>query len=218
MRPPRRNRPLKRLPRRTSPPRTIPPPKTPKRHPHNVAITGGIGAGKSEALRAFARHGAATASADEIVHRLYADPYVRQALVERWGEEVLSGGEVDRKRVGEIVFADRGELAWLEALLHPRVVDEQARWRTEQTAPLAVVEVPLLYETGGEARFDAVVVITASEEVRRARTEVADIMERQGRLLSDDEKAGKADFVYVNDGSLEDLDAFVRSVVQRLAP
>jgi dephospho-CoA kinase len=213
MRPPRRNRPLKRLPRRTSPPRTIPPPK-----PLNVAITGGIGAGKSEALRAFARHGAATASADEIVHRLYADPDVRQALVERWGEEVLAGGEVDRKRVGEIVFADRGELDWLESLLHPRVVDEQARWRTEQTAPLAVVEVPLLYETGGEARFDAVVVITAPDEIRRSRTEVADVAERQGRLLSDDEKAGKADFVYVNDGSLEDLDAFVRGVVQRLAP
>ncbi|HJV29622.1 MAG TPA: dephospho-CoA kinase [Gaiellaceae bacterium] len=213
MRPPRRKSPLKRLPRRTSPPRTIPPLKT-----LNVAITGGIGAGKSEALRAFARHGAATASADEIVHRLYADPDVRQALVERWGEGVLSSGEVDRTRVGEIVFADRGELAWLESLLHPRVVDEQARWRAEQTAPLAVVEVPLLYETGGEARFDAVVVITAPEETRRARTDVADVAERQGRLLSDEEKAGKADFVYVNDGSLEDLDAFVRGVVQRLAP
>jgi dephospho-CoA kinase len=143
---------------------------------------------------------------------------VRQALVERWGEGVLSGGEVDRKRVGEVVFADRGELSWLESLLHPRVVAEQARWRAEQTAPLAVVEVPLLYETGGEARFDAVVVITAPEETRRARTEVPDVAERQGRLLSDDEKAGKADFVYVNDGSLEDLDAFVRGVVQRLAP
>jgi len=89
---------------------------------------------------------------------------------------------------------------------------------SKRASPLAVVEVPLLYETGGEARFDAVVVITAPEETRRARTEVADIGERQGRLLSDDEKARKADFVYVNDGSLEDLDAFVRSVVQRLAP
>ena len=142
---------------------------------------------------------------------------MREALVERWGDGVLSGAEIDRKRVGEIVFADRGELSWLESLLHPRVVAEQARWRGEQTAPLAVVEVPLLYETGGEARFDAVVVITAAEETRRARTEVADVAERQGRLLSDDEKAGKADFVYVNDGSLEDLDAFVRSVVQRLS-
>ena len=200
----------KHLPRRTTPPRTIP--------PLNVAITGGIGAGKSEALRAFARHGAATASADQIVHRLYADPEVQQALVKRWGEEVLAGGEVDRQRVGEIVFADRDELLWLEALLHPRVVAEQARWRAEQTAPLAVVEVPLLYETGGDARFDAVVVITAPEETRRERTQVADVSERQVRLLSDDEKADRADFVYVNDGSLEELDEFVRSVVQRLAP
>ena len=198
------------LPRRTSPPRTIP--------QLSVAITGGIGAGKSEALRAFARHGAATASADELVHRLYADPEVRDALVERWGERVLSGDVVDRKRVAEIVFADRDELAWLESVLHPRVVAEQARWRAEQTAPLVVVEVPLLYETGGETRFDAVVVITAPEETRRGRTDVADVSERQGRLLSDDEKAERADFVYVNDGTLEELDDFVRSVVQRLAP
>ena len=186
--------------------------------PIAVAITGGIGAGKSEALRAFARHGAATASADEIVHRLYGDPEVQQALVERWGEQVLSHGGVDRKRVGKIVFEDRDELLWLEALLHPRVVAEQARWRAEQTAPLAVVEVPLLYETGGESRFDAVVVITAPEETRRERTVVADLAERQGRLLADEEKAERADFVYVNDGSLEDLDDFVRDVVQRLAP
>ena len=92
---------------------------------------------------------------------------MRQALVDRWGDRVLADGEVDRKRVGEIVFADRDELAWLESLLHPRVIAEQARWRAEQTAPLAVVEVPLLYETGGEDRFDAVVVITAPEETRR---------------------------------------------------
>ena len=143
---------------------------------------------------------------------------MQQALVERWGDGLLAGGNVDRKRVGEIVFADRDELGWLESLLHPRVVAEQARWRAEQTAPLAVVEVPLLYETGGEARFDAVVVITAPEETRRARTEVVDVTERQGRLLSDEEKAGRADFVYVNDGTLEELEAFVQSVVQRLAP
>ena len=143
---------------------------------------------------------------------------MQQSLVERWGDDVLSGGQVDRKRVGEIVFVDRAELAWLESVLHPRVVAEQARWRSEQTAPLAVVEIPLLYETGGEERFDAVVVITAPEETRRARTEVADVTERQGRLLSDEEKAERADFVYVNDGSLDDLEAFVQRVVERLAP
>jgi dephospho-CoA kinase len=102
------------------------------RRPVAVAITGGIGAGKSEALRAFARHGAATASADDIVHRLYDDADVKQAVVERWGEDVLATtGSVDRRRVGEIVFADRTELDWLEALLHPRVIAEQARLRDE---------------------------------------------------------------------------------------
>jgi dephospho-CoA kinase len=125
-------------------------------------------------------------------------------------------GVADRRRIGEIVFADRDELLWLEALLHPRVVVEQERWRDEQSAPLVVVEVPLLFETGGDARFDAVVVITAPEEIRAARTDVANAAGRQERLLPDDEKVRRADFAYVNDGSLEELDAFVRDVVQRL--
>jgi dephospho-CoA kinase len=191
------------------PPRKIPQPKV-------LAVTGGIGAGKSEALRAFARYGAATASADEIVHRLYADPEVQRELVARWGEGVVRDGVADRTRIGEIVFADRDELLWLESLVHPRVVAEQARWLDEQTAQLVVVEVPLLYETGGDARFDAVVVITAPDEVRAARTEVANAADRQERLLPDEEKVRRADFAYVNDGSLEELDAFVRDVVQRL--
>ena len=141
---------------------------------------------------------------------------MKRALVERWGERVLAGGEVDRARVGEIVFADRDELLWLEGLLHPRTVEEQARWRAEQTASLVVVEVPLLYETRADERFDAVVVITAPEEMRRSRTKVADLTERSARLLPDEEKAKRADFVYVNDGSLEELDAFVADVVERL--
>jgi dephospho-CoA kinase len=197
-----------RRPRRKSPPRTIP--------PRSLAITGGIGAGKTEALRAFARYGAATASADEIVHRLYLDPEVKRALVERWGDSVLVDGEVDRKRVGEIVFPDRAELDWLEALLHPRTVEEQRRWRDEQTAPLVVVEVPLLYETGADARFDAVVVITAPEATRTARSRVEDIADRERRLLPEAEKVRRADYVYVNDGSLGELDAFVRRVVEEL--
>ncbi len=150
------------------------------------------------------------------MHGLYADPEVKRALVERWGEGVLAGGEVDRKSVGRIVFGDRAELLWLEGLLHPLVAARQAHWLEEQTAPLVVVEVPLLYETGADERFDAVVLITASEETRRARTAVGDAAERQQRLLSDEEKAERADFVFVNDGSLEELDAFVRGVVEQL--
>jgi dephospho-CoA kinase len=193
------------------------------RRPVAVAITGGIGAGKSEALRAFARHGAATQSADELVHALYREPEIKRALVERYGGRVLDDdGEVDRARVGEIVFADRDELAWLEALLHPRVVRAQARWREEVTAApdppaVAAVEVPLLYETGADRRFDVVVVITAPADVRAARTTVADSTARADRLLPDEEKIERADYVFVNDGSLDELDAFVADVVARLA-
>jgi dephospho-CoA kinase len=90
--------------------------------PLAIAVTGGIGAGKSEALQAFARRGIPTLSADEVVHRLIAeDPEVRTALEERFGT-------TDRARIGEIVFADHDELAWLEGLLHPRVRREEERW------------------------------------------------------------------------------------------
>ncbi len=189
--------------------------------PLAVAITGGIGAGKSEALNAFARRGAAVASADEMVHRLYREPEIKRALAERWGDEVLDGaGEVDRSRVAGRVFADRDALLWLEGLLHPRVIAEQSRWREELAAQpdppvLAVVEVPLLYETGGEARFDAVVAITAPDDLRAERARVP-LEGRSDRLIPDDEKVQRADFAYVNDGSLEELDSFVADVVEQL--
>jgi dephospho-CoA kinase len=190
--------------------------------PIAVAITGGIGAGKSEALAAFARHGAATVSSDEIVHRLLReDEAVREALLERFGERVLDdGGQVDRAHIAEIVFADRDALEWLESLLHPLVVQDYMAWReqlAELDAPPAVsaTEVPLLYEVGGQDRFDAVVVVTAPPELRAARAEVAPA-EREARLLPDSVKVAQADFAYVNDGSLEELDAFVAGVIEEL--
>src|SRR6266567_7193822 len=92
------------------------PPTTRTNPPVTVAITGGIGAGKSEALRAFARHGAATSSSDEIVHRLLRDdPEVQTALRERWGDEIVRADGADRPAIAEIVFADHDELMWLEA-------------------------------------------------------------------------------------------------------
>ena len=145
--------------------------------PLAVALTGGIAAGKSEALAAFARHGAATASADAIVHELLAgDEDVRAQLAARFG----AGAADDRSRIAEVVFGDPAELEWLEALLHPRVVRVQREWLERVTEPLAVVEVPLLYETGGDARFDKVVVVTAPAQTpclaahpaRRARVAV----------------------------------------------
>jgi dephospho-CoA kinase len=190
--------------------------------PIAVAITGGIGAGKSEALAAFAHHGAATISSDEIVHRLLReDPEVRQELLERFGERILDeAGQVDRAAIAELVFADPDSLAWLEGMLHPRVAREYLEWREQQGElpnPPAVcaTEVPLLYEVGSQNRFDAVVVVTAPTDVRAKRTSVP-VEQRQPRLLPDSVKIIQADFSYVNDGSLEELDAFVAGVMREL--
>jgi dephospho-CoA kinase len=180
-------------------------------------LTGGIGAGKSEALMAFGRHGAAVISSDEIVHRLLReDDEVQRELTERLGPDVIGSTGADRGRIAEIVFADPEQLAWLEALLHPRVVREYLAWREEQTKPVTVSEIPLLYETGAEERFDHVVVITAPSELRARRARV-DPAERERRLLPEDEKVRRADFVYVNDGSLAELDAFVAGVLARVS-
>ena len=191
--------------------------------PVAVAITGGIGAGKSEALQAFARHGAATISSDDIVHELLRDdPAVRSALLERFGQEILDeAGNIDRAAISRVVFEDRESLAWLEALLHPLVVAHYLGWR-ERLADLpeppavSATEVPLLYEVGGDSRFDAMVVITAPEEVRRARARVSSAEQRESRLLPDEEKATRADFAYVNDGSRQQLDDFVAGTMRAL--
>ena len=183
--------------------------------PLAVALTGGIAAGKSEALRAFALHGAGVISSDDVVHRLYReDEGLRAALRKRWGDRVFDDGEVDRAEVGRIVFADRAELAWLEAELHPRVRAAVDQWLTDQTADVAVAEIPLLYETGGEVRFDRVVVVTAPPEVRESRR--SDLAGREVRLVPEEEKVRRADYSYVNVGSLEELDAFVVEVLEEL--
>jgi dephospho-CoA kinase len=182
--------------------------------PVSVAITGGIGAGKSEALAAFGRHGAATISSDAVVHDLYDDPDVKAALSERFGTS-------DREAVRDLAVGDRDALLWLEGLLHPRVLERTEAWRDElarepDPPALAVNEVPLLYEAGAEGRFDAVVVITAPRELRAERAGPR-LDEREQRLIPEEEKVSRADYAYVNDGSLEELDAFVADVVRTLS-
>jgi dephospho-CoA kinase len=189
--------------------------------PVAVAITGGIGAGKSEALRAFARNGAATVSSDEIVHHLLRRDEVKDAIVARLGNGVLDPpGEIDRGALGTVVFNDRDALDWLESLLHPLVSAEYLQWREDlATLPdpprVSVTEVPLLYETGGDARFDKVVVITAPSKLRRMRSDVA-TDDRESRLIPDREKIERADWSFKNVGSLDELDTFVKSVMAEL--
>jgi len=190
--------------------------------PLAVAITGGIGAGKSTALESFRRHGAATVSSDEIVHHLLAnDPEVKAALVERLGEEILGDdGDPDRERIALRVFRDREALDFLEKLLHPLVAREYMAWREElaklsNPPQVCVTEVPLLYEVGAETRFDKVVVITAPTKLREARRGGWKD-DREARLVPDREKAKRADFTYVNTGTRDELDAWVAEVMATL--
>jgi dephospho-CoA kinase len=151
---------------------------------------------------------------------LRTDPEVRSTIAARWPSVVGSDGEIDRERIADIVFADPDELAWLEQLLHPRVISTYLQWRRDlarlaDPPAVCVTEVPLLYEVGGEAHFDAVVMITASPEVRVSRL-VRPVQGREQRFIPDEEKMRRADFAYVNDGTLEELDAFVSDVIGKL--
>jgi dephospho-CoA kinase len=178
-----------------------------------VGLTGGLGAGKTTALAALERLGAATLSTDAVVHELLATDELRDALVGRLGPEVAPNGRVDRSKVAELAFADREHRGWLEGLLWPKVGERVMNWREQVAAadppPLAaVVEVPLLFEAGMEGAFDSTLAVVADEGVRRERAEArghAALDSRTGRQLSQAEKSQRADFVVRNDGSLEEL-------------
>ena len=153
----------------------------------------------------------------------HENPEVRELVVQRMGNGIVSpvDGEIDRRALATVVFNDREALAWLEELLHPLVSAEYLKWRddlaTLPNAPrVCVTEVPLLYESGSESRFDKVVVVTAPTKLRRARSQVA-VNEREARLIDDREKVERADYAYKNVGSLEELDAFVGSVMHDLS-
>jgi dephospho-CoA kinase len=186
-----------------------------------IGLTGGIAAGKSEALAAFGRLGAETISSDAVVHELLGSEEMRDRLVERWGAQVAPGGAVDRTRVGEIVFERPDELAWLEAELHPKVGERIDAWRRslDPATRLGVVEVPLLFEAAMADAFDATVAVIADEEVRRRRAEQrgqALLDERAARQLDQGEKAARADHVVQNDGSLEDLERELSELLVKL--
>jgi dephospho-CoA kinase len=189
--------------------------------PLTIGLTGGIAAGKSEALGAFERLGAATISSDAIVHDLLDREPLLSRLLARWGPEIAPGGRVDRSRVGEIVFADPGELSWLESQTHPLVGERIGAWLASLPGGtrLAVIEVPLLFEAGMEGVFDATVAIVASEQVRKGRADArgqALVLEREARQLEQDEKAARADYVVRNEGTLEDLERELSALAARL--
>jgi dephospho-CoA kinase len=189
--------------------------------PLKIGLTGGIAAGKSEALESFARLGAATISSDAVVHELLESDELREKLVERWGPEVVSAGKIERAKIGEIVFADPEQLTWLESQIHPLVQQRTAAWLSSLPADteVAVVEVPLLFEAGNDAVFDTTVAIVTADEVRRERAAArghALVDEREARQLTQAEKAERAEYVVANDGSVEDLERALSALLDKL--
>ncbi len=194
-----------------------------------VGLTGGMGAGKSTALAALQRLGAATISSDAVVHELWAgDEQLRQAVLERWGPEIAPGGVIDRSAVAERAFATPEDRVWLEGLLWPLVGLRVAGWLEQaraEPAPgvarprAAVVEVPLLFEAGQQAIYDATIAVVSDEQLRRERAAArghASVDERAARQLSQEEKAQLATFVVRNDGTPQELEQELSAVLDKL--
>jgi dephospho-CoA kinase len=150
------------------------------------------------------------------VHELLASEEVQAQIAARFGPEVAA----DRALIAERVFGNDEDRAWLEGLLWPLVGQRVADWRASVAADqVAVVEVPLLFESGMEAVFDATIAVIADEDVRgeragaRGHTAVA---EREGRQLSQQEKADRADYTVRNDGSLDELKQTLSRLLAKL--
>jgi dephospho-CoA kinase len=178
-----------------------------------IGLTGGIGAGKSTALAALERQGAVCLSTDRVVHQLYESADVRDAVVERFGPSVVQGDRVDRAALARAAFASDDGRAWLEQLLWPRVGARIAAWRREadeaQPPPrAAVVEVPLLFESGLDHGFDATIAVIADEATRERRAAARGheaLSERAARQLTQQEKAQRATYTVRNDGTESEL-------------
>jgi dephospho-CoA kinase len=158
------------------------------------------------------------------VHELHASGEVRELMVERWGEEVAPGGVVDRAAVAARAFAAPGERRWLEGVLWPRVAAAVVAFRERASAqepppPAVVVETPLLFEAGMEGVYDATIAIVAPEALREQRAGArghAAVAERSSRQLSQEEKAARATYAVVNDGSVDQLEQRLSEVLAKL--
>jgi dephospho-CoA kinase len=190
-----------------------------------IGLTGGLGAGKSTALAALQRLGAASLSSDAVVHELYETDEVRELVVERFGPEVLRSGDVDRSGVAQRAFVTPQDRAWLEELLWPRVGARITAWRRqlEDRSPpprAAVVEVPLLFEAGMEDMFDATIAVIADEPVREQRAAAREhraLTQRSERQLPQAEKARRATYVVVNDGTVAELESKLSAILDMLS-
>ncbi|MGE3473594.1 MAG: dephospho-CoA kinase [Vicinamibacterales bacterium] len=191
-----------------------------------VALTGGIATGKTHVIRRLQERGVACLDADELAHGVMASGTEATALIaERFGDVLAADGSVDREKLGPIVFADPSARRELEAIVHPAVYRAIAAavrgFERIGGIPLVVVDIPLLYETGHAAEFPIVVATVCPKDTQIARLlqrglsrEAAE--QRIAAQIPAEEKAGLANYVIRTDGTVEDTDAQVRSVLDDL--
>ncbi|HVC83823.1 MAG TPA: dephospho-CoA kinase [Solirubrobacteraceae bacterium] len=190
-----------------------------------VGLTGGLGAGKSTALAELAVLGAMVLSSDAVVHELYETAAVADAVRERFGSAVFAGDRVDRGAIARRVFASEQDRLWLEQLLWPLVAERaqefhQRACRRRPPPRAAVVEVPLLFEAGAAPRFQATIAVVADDALRATRIAARDqaaLASREARQLPQAEKARRATYVVVNDGTVEELRAALAGVLDQFA-
>lgn len=189
-----------------------------------LGLTGSLGMGKSATARFFAEQGVPVHDADAVVHRLYEGEAA--AAIEAAFPGTTAGGKVDRDKLAARVLGDNAALKRLEAIVHPLVQEAERRLLAEAEArgeKVAVLDIPLLFETGGEKRVDAVVVVSAPPEVQRSR-----VLERPGmtvgkleailaKQMPDEEKRRRADFVVDTSRGFEAARADVRAILDAVA-
>ena len=189
-----------------------------------LGLTGSVAMGKSTTARFFAEEGVPVHDADTVVHHLYEGDAV--PLIEAAFRGTTANGKVDRVKLGSRVMGDLAALRQLEALVHPMVQAAEQRFLADaeaKGAPVAVLDIPLLFETGGDKRVDAVVVATAPPEVQRAR-----VLERPGmttqrleamlaRQMPDSEKRLRADFIVDTSRGFDDARRQVQEILRKVA-
>ncbi len=194
--------------------------------PH-IGLTGNIGSGKSTVAKLFAERGAAVIDADKLARDATRDPEVLRQIAEQLGTDLVTNGQLDRDATAKRVFNDEDARQTLNNIIHPRV-GLFRKWRVnelvnaDEPPPLIVSDIPLLYETGLEAEFDAVVVVYASLDTRiervRARSGLSegDIRARDAAQMPLEDKCDRADYVIDNDSPVDALAAQVERVFQEL--
>lgn len=187
-----------------------------------LALTGSIGMGKSTAAAMFAAEGVPVWDADEAVARLYGPNGAAVGPLAEIAPTAIAGGAVDRAALRGVIADDPALLPRIEAVVHPLVAADRSAFLAAQTAPIALCDIPLLFETGGDKAFDATVVVTAPEEVQRAR-----VMARPGmtealfatilaKQTPDAEKRARADFLIDTSEGMEAAGARIRDILVKL--